>query len=262
VVWLAGLDQTAPARAILGAAGVPVFSSIAVAARVAGALVPVGRPDPAPPPRTLPDGLPATGWDLLDSLGVARAEGRFARTPAEAEAATAALGDTAVLKAVAPGLEHKTEAGAVRLDVPASQAGVVFAELAAAVPDLDGVLVQRMVPAGFELLVGATGGQDGWPAVLTVGLGGTGTEVHRDLATALAPIGPDGALALLRELRSWPLLAGHRGAPPLDVQAAVDVLVRVGQAVTHWPELAELEINPLIVGPTGAVAVDVLVTRR
>jgi acyl-CoA synthetase (NDP forming) len=150
----------------------------------------------------------------------------------------------------------------VRVDVPASQASVVFTELAAAVPDLDRVLVQRRVPAGFELLVGVTGGRDGWPPVLTVGLGGTGTEVHRDLATALAPIGPDSALALLRDLRSWPLLAGHRGAPPLDVDAAVDVLVRVGQAVAHWPELAELEINPLIVGPTGAVAVDVLVTRR
>lgn len=262
VVWLAGQDQTAPARAILGGAGVPVFSSIAVAARVAGALVPVTRTEPTPPPRALPGALPATGWELLDALGVARAEGRLTHTPAEAATAAAALGGTVVLKAVAPGLEHKTEAGAVRLGVAAAQAGAVFAELAAAVPDLDGVLVQRLVPTGFELLVGATGGRDGWPPVLTVGLGGTGTEIHRDLATALTPIGPDGALALLRELRSWPLLAGYRGAPSLDVDAAVDVLVRVGQAVAHWPELGELEINPLIVGPTGAVAVDVLVTRR
>lgn len=262
VVWLAGQDHTAPARAILAAAGVPVFSSIAVAARVAGALVPVRRPDAAPPPRALPAALPASGWDLLDALGIARVEGMLARTAAEAAAAAAALGGTVVMKVDAPGLAHKTEAGGVRLGVPAARAAAVFAELAAAVPDLAGVLVQRTVPAGLELLVGTTRGRDGWPPVLTVGLGGTGTEIHRDLARALAPVGPDDALALLRTLRSWPLLAGHRGAAPLDVNAAVDALVRVGEAVAHWPELAELEINPLIVGPTGAVAVDVLATTH
>jgi hypothetical protein len=67
---------------------------------------------------------------------------------------------------------------------------------------------------------------------------------------------------MLRTLRSWPLLAGHRGAPPRDVSAAVDAVVRVGRAVAYWPDLDELEINPLIVGTHGAVAVDVLVTTR
>ncbi len=98
--------------------------------------------------------------------------------------------------------------------------------------------------------------------MLTVGLGGIATEIHRDLATALAPIGRDGARALLRRLRSWPLLAGYRGAPVLDVEAAVDAVVRVGAALTARPDLAELEINPLIVGREGAVAVDVLVRTR
>ncbi|WP_211177604.1 acetate--CoA ligase family protein [Pseudonocardia acidicola] len=277
VVWLAGQDQTTAARAVLGAAGIPVFSSIAVAARVAGALAPPAQPGTgAAPPRspvipTLPTELPGTGlpadqagWALLDALGVPRPDGRLARTPFQAAEAAHALGGTVAMKVVAPGLEHKTDVGGVRLGVPADRAAGVFAELAGAVADPDGVLVQRMIPAGLELLVGAAGGQDGWPPVLTVGLGGTGTEVHRDLATALAPVTPEAALALLRELRSWPLLAGHRGAAPLDVAAAVEVLVRVGRAVAHWPQLAELEINPLIVGPAGAgaVAVDVLVATR
>lgn len=272
VVWLAGQDQTTGARAVLGAAGIPVFSSIAVAARVAGALAPEPQPDPGPPPPVdlpadLPGGgLPAdrSGWALLDAIGVAVPEGRLVRTASEAEEAARALGGPVVMKVVAPGLEHKTDVGGVRLGVPPERAPSVFAELAAAVPELDGVLVQRAVPAGLELLVGASGGSDGWPPVLTVGLGGTGTEVHRDLATALAPVSRDAALAMLRALRSWPLLAGHRGAPALDVDAAVDAVVKVGRAVAHWPELAELEINPLIVGPAGAgaVAVDVLVTTR
>jgi acyl-CoA synthetase (NDP forming) len=266
VVWLAGLDQTTKARAILGTAGIPVFSSIAVAARVAGALAPAPAADPGTPAAALdlPARLPDTGWELLDALAVRHPQDRLARTAAEAADAVAALGGNAALKVVAPGLEHKTDAGGVRLDVAADQAAAVFAELSAAVPGLDGVLVQAMIPNGLELLVGAAGPRDGWPPVLTVGLGGTATEVHRDIATALAPVTPEAALTLLRELRSWPLLAGHRGAPPRDVDAVVDVLVRVGQAAQRWPELAELEINPLIVGPAGAgvVAVDVLLTTR
>jgi acyl-CoA synthetase (NDP forming) len=273
VVWLAGQDQTTGARAVLGAAGIPVFSSIAVAARVAGALAPEPQPDAGPPP---PVGLPAdlpggglpgadrSGWAVLDAIGVAAPEGRLVRTGFQAAEAAVALGGTVVMNVVAPGLEHKTDVGGVRPGVPAERAPAVFAELAAAVPELEGVLVQRTVPSGLELLIGASAGADGWPPVLTVGLGGTGTEVHRDLATALAPVNRDAALAMLQALRSWPLLAGHRGAPALDIDAAVDALVKVGRAVAHWPELAELEINPLIVGPAGAgaVAVDVLVTAR
>jgi hypothetical protein len=140
----------------------------------------------------------------------------------------------------------------------------VFAELAASVPRLSGVLVQRMVAPGLELLVGASGGRDGWPPLLTVGLGGTAAEVHRDVATALAPVTPEQARALLCELRCWPLLAGHRGAPALDIEAAAGAIARISQAIAHWPDLAELEINPLIVGPAGAgvAAVDVLVNIR
>jgi acyl-CoA synthetase (NDP forming) len=271
VVWLAGLDQTARAREILTAAGIPVFSSIAVAARVAAALAPPARsagalvpPAPAPPPMLrLPQVMPADGWALLDVLGVARPDSRLATTPEQAGQAAAELGGEPVaMKAAAPRLEHKSDVGGVRLGVPVARAPEVFAELAAAVPELHGVLVQRMVTPGLELLVDASGGRDGWPPLLTVGLGGTDTEVHRDLATELAPMTPRAVRELLRQLRCWPLLAGHRGAPPLDVDAAATAIARVSQAVAHWPELAELEINPLIVGPAGAVAVDVLVSTR
>ena len=275
VVWLAGPDRTTRAREVLQAAGIPVFSSIAVAAWVAGAIAPEraasGGPAAAEHEPASQAGAPAApgpdGWALLERIGVRTPGSMPARTGGEAARAARQLvgaDGAVVLKAVAPGLEHKTEAGGVRLGVPAERAAEVFDELAAAVPGLDAVLVQRAVPAGLELLAGVAGGRDGWPPVLTVGLGGTATEVHRDVATALAPLTPADARALLGELRSWPLLAGHRGAPPRDVDAVVDVLVRLGAAVAERPEIAELEINPLIVGPAGdgAVAVDVLVTPR
>lgn len=280
VVWLAGRDQTVDARAILRASGIPVLPSIGLAARVAAALAPpaelaASQRSPGPPsvtgPFPLPDDLPGAdlpaadaGWALLDALGVRHAGGRHTTTAPDATEAARDLGGRVAMKVVAPGVAHKADIGGVRLDVAAAEAAGVFAELTGLVPEQDGVLVQPMLPAGFELLVGADGGHDGWPPVLTVGLGGTGTEVHRDLVTSLAPVTPEAALAMLRRLRSWPLLAGHRGAPGCDVEAAVDVVVRVGLAIARWTALAELEINPLIVGPagSGAVAVDVLVATR
>lgn len=281
VVSLAGQDQTRRAREILGAASIPVFSSVAEAARVASALAPPDGADPeseaSPDPansdgasKELPKEPPADGWALLDALGVTRPAGRLVHTGAEATEAAADLSDgdgrgedRLVLKAVAPGLAHKSDAGGVRLGVPVARVASVFAELTATVPGA-AVLVQRTAPGGLELLVGAVGGRDGWPPVLTVGLGGTGTEVHRDLASAIAPVTEAQARALLRRLRCWPLLAGHRGSPARDVDAVVHAVTRVGQAIAHWPELAELEINPLIVGPagTGAVAVDILTKER
>ena len=268
VVWLAGQDQTQKARAVLTAAGIPVFSSISVAARVAGALAAAQGESSYPAAErvgsALPPAPPEDGWALLDTLAVPHPESRLAGTPEQAAFAAAQLGGQVVLKAVAPGLDHKSDAGGVRLGVSSDRAGAVFAELAASVPRLSGVLVQRMAAPGLELLVGASGGRDGWPPLVTVGLGGTAAEVYRDVATALAPVTPEQARTLLRELRCWPLLAGHRGAPALDIEAAAGAIARISQAIAHWPDLAELEINPLIVGPAGAgvAAVDVLVNIR
>lgn len=254
VAWLAGPDRTAEARALLTAAGIPVFGSVAVAARVLAELVREPCPDAAATPAP-PGPLPSDGWELLDAVGVPRPEGRSAATSEEAERIARELGGPVVLKA--EGLAHKSEVGGVRVDVPPAEVRQVAAELLG----LGGsVLVQRRAPAGLELLVGATSGGDGWPPVVTVGLGGVATEIHRDLATALAPLDRDAARALLRELRSWPLLAGHRGAEPLAVDAAVDAIVAVSRAAAD-PTVAELEINPLIVGRDDVVAVDVLVRR-
>ncbi|MEJ2866326.1 acetate--CoA ligase family protein [Actinomycetospora sp. OC33-EN08] len=268
VVWMAGEDATVAGRGVLRDAGIPVFSSLAVATRVLAAVAP--RPaapaEPAPPdvsggtrrtssvsggPR-----LPADdGWAALEALGVPVPRSVRVARAADAPAAVDAVGGTAVLKAVAPGLEHKTEAGAVRLGVLAADAEREAADLLRTVSGVQAVLVQEMVRPGVELLVSVDGGRDGWPPVLTVGRGGTETELHRDLAHALAPVSPATARGMLAALRCRPLLDGHRGAPPADVEAAVDAIVRISRASTL------LEVNPLVVGTAGAVAVDVLLAH-
>lgn len=264
VVWMAGEDGTAPARAVLREAGIPVFSSIAPAVGVLGVVAPPPAPAGAAP--EIVGAAPPVGgdgWDLLDALGVRRPRAVRCDDVARAFTAVEELGGTAVLKAEGPA--HKTEAGAVRLGVRSTDAATVQAELAA-LPGVTGVLAQEQVPAGIELIVAVDGGRDGWPPVLTVGHGGTTTEVHRDLVHALAPVGPATAREMLGALRCAPLLAGHRGAPGVDVDAAVDAIVRISRAAAV-PGLGELEVNPLVLPTPGrtsgaAIAVDVLRTEK
>ncbi|WP_433802983.1 acetate--CoA ligase family protein [Actinomycetospora sp. CA-084318] len=257
VVWMAGEDATVGGRAVLREAGVPVFSSIAVATRVLAAVAAAAAP---PAASAAAVSCPDDAWALLSSLGVAVPRSALVSSAAEAPEAAAAVGGTAALKAVAPGLEHKTEAGAVRLGVDEVRAEEAAAALLEHVPGAEAVLVQEMVPPGVELLVSVDGGRDGWPPVLTVGRGGTETELHQDLAHALAPVSAETARALLDSLRCRPLLAGHRGAPAADVDAAVDAIVRISEAA-DIAGLQELEVNPLVVGTSGAIAVDVLLER-
>ncbi|GAA0627970.1 acetate--CoA ligase family protein [Sporichthya brevicatena] len=259
VVWMAGEDATAEARRILTDAGVPVLSSVALAARVLGAAAPSPVASPVAVDGASVGGF-ADGWELLARLGVRTPEAVLIESAEAAAAAVAKVGGRAVLKAVAPGLEHKTELGGVRLDVPADRAVVEAAELLSSVPGAQAVLVQEQIPGGVELLVSVTAPADGWPGVLTVGRGGTEVELHRDLAHALAPVSADTARALLSSLRCWPLLAGHRGAPARDVEAAVAAVERISRA-GRAPGVRELEVNPLVVGRSGAVAVDVLLDR-
>ena len=153
------------------------------------------------------------------------------------------------------GLAHKSDSGAVRLNVTP-------AEVAATAVDIgtDRVLVEQMVRGGtVEILVGVV--RD--PAhgfVLTLGAGGVLTEILRDTVSLLVPSPPDMVLEALQRLRIWPLIQGYRGKEAVDTDALLDAIAAVQMLVeTEAHRLLELEINPLICGPGGAVAVDALI---
>jgi acyl-CoA synthetase (NDP forming) len=120
---------------------------------------------------------------------------------------------------------------------------------------MDGALVQAMAAPGVEMIVGALNDREFGPIVL-VGMGGTAAELLRDRVLRIAPIGPIEAGAALRSLRTHELLTGYRGAPAADTEALVDVVVRVGLLAHDVPELAELDLNPVIAGPGGVALVD------
>jgi acyl-CoA synthetase (NDP forming) len=197
---------------------------------------------------------------LLRCYGLPLVESRTAGTPDQAATAAGELGGTVALKAVAPGLVHKTELGAVALDLPGPEAVRETAEhmaarLAEAGHEPSGFVVQHMAPHGVEMLVGVAHDRLFGP-VVACGAGGVTAEVMKDVAVRITPLTDLDAKAMVTSLRSYPLLEGFRGAPAADVAALEEVLLRVGALVEAHSEVAEMDCNPVIVSPQGAVIVD------
>ncbi|WP_458097202.1 acetate--CoA ligase family protein [Roseomonas sp. WA12] len=203
---------------------------------------------------------------LLATIGVPVVPERLVQDAEAALHAAETLGYPVALKAESPDFPHKTEAGAVRLDLrdPAALGAAcdaMLAQLAARHPPprLDGLLVQPMLPRGVELIIG--GHRDPlFGPVVAVGLGGTMVELLGDMALAPAPIGRAQAQRMLRSLRGFPLLAGFRGAPGINIDALAEILCRTAALLAATPRIVELDINPLIAGTSGLVAVDALIT--
>ena len=204
-----------------------------------------------------PDGWwldPQDVADLLAGIGVPYCRTEHAGSAGEAVDAAGRLGLPVVLKTAAT-LAHKTELGGVRTDL--ADAGAVraaYEAITTAIPGA-GVLVQAMARPGIELLVGVSRTEP-YPPVLLVGLGGTATALLGDTATRLAPVTDVDAHDMIRQLRSAPLLLGYRGAAPADVAALEDLLQRISTLADEIPEIAELDLNPVIVGADAVVTVD------
>ncbi|MFI2455301.1 acetate--CoA ligase family protein [Streptomyces sp. NPDC019539] len=206
---------------------------------------------------------------LLRAYGIRVPREQLVTSAAAAVRAAGLVGYPVVMKASAPQLAHKTELGLVKIGLTsASQVRDTYRELTDIARyegvDLDGVLVCQMVERGVEMVVGVTQDELFGPTV-TVGLGGVLVEVLRDVAVRVPPFGEDQARAMLAELRGRALLDGVRGGPPVDVDALVEVVLRVQRmALELGGDLSELDINPLMVLPRGqgAVALDALAVCR
>jgi len=195
--------------------------------------------------------------DVLVAAGIATLPMRTARTPDEAVAAAHTLGFPVALKASATGVVHKTEAGAVKLAL-ASESDVrhAFAALEARLgARLTGVVVQPMADRGAEMVVGGVNDPAFGPIVMT-GSGGVLVELMADTVFATCPLSEQGAADLLDRVRGVVRLRGFRGAATLDEAALRALLVRVSQLLASCPEIHELDLNPIVVMASGAVAVD------
>jgi acyl-CoA synthetase (NDP forming) len=197
---------------------------------------------------------------LLDCYGLPLIATRVVATPEEAAAAAGELEAPVAVKAIAPDLIHKSDAGGVLLGLRGAAAVRGGARrmqktLAAAGCELQGFVVQPMADPGVELLVGVVHDPSFGP-VIACGAGGTSAELLKDVAVRITPLTDVDAKEMLRSLTTFPLLDGYRGAPPCDVAAVEDVLARLGALVEAHPEVAELDANPVVARPQGALILD------
>ncbi|AZQ68278.1 CoA-binding protein [Silicimonas algicola] len=273
-------EDHAEGKAALDAAGVPWFLTVGRAATAARALAtfaaaqaaPPGDPSPRPLPRPALE-LPDRGGFLSegDSRPVLAAYGiPQVRTlhVAGAVPANHGLCYPLAVKANCAGLPHKTEAGAVRLNLPdlasvRAAAREVTGAACTASPDTppDGVLLQEMT-RGTELILGAMDDACFGPIVM-VGLGGVFAELLRDTAYGFAPVSAATARAMIDSLRGKPLLDGWRGAAPADRDSVADALVRLSWLIAdHRDRIAVIDINPLFVEGDTVLAADAVITLK
>jgi acetyl coenzyme A synthetase (ADP forming)-like protein len=203
---------------------------------------------------------PAAVADLLGCYGLPLLEGRIVASVTDAVAAAAALEGPVALKALVGGVVHRGDIGAVALGLGSGAdvrraSSEIRAALAASEHRLEGFIVQPMAPAGVELLVGIAHDSSFGP-VIVCGPSGPVAELMGDVAARITPLTDTDAREMLRTLRTYPLLAGYRGSTPCDVAAIEDVLLRLSALVETHAEVAELDLDPLIASPHGAVVID------
>jgi acetyltransferase len=186
----------------------------------------------------------------------------LATTEAEVWEAASSFDRPVALKVISEAISHKTDVGGVRLSLADADAAaaayrdmMACIERAAPEASVRGVLVQPMAAGGHELILGGRQDAQFGPVVL-VGIGGVFVEVLDEVALRVAPIGHGEALAMVDELRAAPILKGARGRRPANLGAVADTLVRVSQLLCDFPEIRELDVNPLLVMPEGAAALD------
>ena len=277
---LLGLDDPPSVLPVPGRRGVPTFAYPEAAAQALARAAwlgewrqrPVGTVAPiavdhaavetrvtqaladAPPEGWVP---PDVAFGVLADAGIPVVRSTTVASAADAMAAADAMGFPIALKAVAPGLVHKSDVGGVRLGLADGDAvrAAYHAMGEALEGTMTGAVVQPMVPPGVELIVGIRNDTTFGPVVV-LGMGGVTAELQHDVALSIPPLTDVDIDELIRALRGSPLLFGYRNAPPVDVRALADLLARIGHLAETVEEIAELDCNPVVVSPDGAVVVD------
>lgn len=286
--WMGG-DDVAQGVQLLNEAGVPTYSSPEKAVRAFMYLVSYARnrellyETPREVPLEFPldrgklravfDTILSEGHDiltestskaLLEAYEIPVAKTFVARSKADAVDLAHRVGYPVVLKVFSPDITHKTDVGGVELNLAnQDEVRAAFERIVGRAKEhcpgarVDGVTVQRMVaePSGQELIIGAKRDLV-FGSVLLVGAGGTSAELFHDSALELPPLSERLARRMLESLRSWPLLRGYRGRPGISVDRLIEVLMRFSYLVADYPEIVELDVNPLLVTPQDAIALD------
>jgi acyl-CoA synthetase (NDP forming)/GNAT superfamily N-acetyltransferase len=237
-------------------AGVPHPADPAIAARARAAVAPIAYGE-SEPHRWLPV---EEIRELLSCYGIEGPVGTLAQDSPAAATAAARIGFPVVAKVADPDIVHKTDRGLVRVGLTSVEGVAAAVRAFASELDRDDfpVLVQPQLSGGVEVAVGLVN-HDAFGPLVMVAAGGVATDVWGDRVFLVPPITDVDAARAVRSLRIWPLLAGFRGSPPVDVAALERLVAAVGRMADDVPEIAEVDLNPVILTPRGATVVDVRV---
>ncbi|VVB92290.1 Acetate--CoA ligase [ADP-forming] II subunit beta [uncultured archaeon] len=197
---------------------------------------------------------------LLAKYGIPVTKEQIAASANEALAIASQIGTPVAMKISSPDIPHKSDAGGVVLNVEKEFITTTYNEMLArikkVVPDanIEGILVQQMAPPGHEIIVGLKKDAQ-FGHALMFGLGGIFVEVYKDVTFRVVPIDKSDALSMISEIKGYPILKGIRGRMPADIDAIASVLVSVSE-MAEKENIIELDINPLIVSESRAIAVD------
>lgn len=270
------------ARQHLHSHGIPMYVFPEIPGRVLGAMLQYARWLNQPPYETVPlHGIDrnaaaqilaqaadqtalgeAQTRPLFEAYGIPLVAGEAAHSPQQAAEAARRLGFPVALKIISADILHKSDVGGIRLNLNDPQSVEtayqdMFSSIAARLPQarLEGVLVERMAEKGQEVIIGMRRDPNFGPLMM-FGLGGIYVELFGDVSFRVAPLSRRDALEMIQQTHAGKLLSGFRGAEPGDLQAVVDVILRLSQLALDFPQIAEMEINPLRVFPHGVLALD------
>ncbi len=197
---------------------------------------------------------------LLAKYGIPVTKEQIAASANEALAIALQIGTPVAMKISSPDIPHKSDVGGVALNVKKEYVGTIYDEMLARIrkaapnADIEGILVQQMAPPGHETIVGLKKDAQ-FGHALMFGLGGIFVEVYKDVTFRVTPIDKNDALEMISEIKGYQILKGIRGRKVADIDAIARVLVSVSE-MAEKENIIELDINPLIVSESGAVAVD------
>jgi len=205
--------------------------------------------------------------EIVSNCGISCPKEKLAKNPIEAERIAAEIGFPVVLKIASPEIIHKSDIGGVKFGTKKSEIKELFEVIIEKgrkhfpKSKIWGVTIQEMVKEGKEVILGMSRDLQFGPLIM-FGLGGIYVEILKDVSFRIAPITPREAKAMIEEIKSYPLLTGARGEEAVNTELIVDALLRLSQLVIDFPEILEMDINPLKVNKKKAVAIDCRLTIK
>jgi len=199
---------------------------------------------------------------VCQEYGIPVTKVKISKNAKEAAELSAQIGYPVVLKIISPDVLHKFDVGGVILDVNSKEeAKSAYNKIVENVKkhkpnaQIDGILIQEMAPSSTEVIVGCIKDPQFGPTLM-FGFGGTFVEVMKDVSFRIAPIYETDAREMMTEVKAYPILQGCRGQPPADIEALTKILLNVSKLVMDYPEIRELDLNPIMVYEKGAKTVD------